>query len=667
MNLTNLFNIKFLKENMKRSKAVVLLLIFLIPVLNVIIYLMNIPIYRTLMPTIMEVQPLSLIGMYVIPIILSIMLFSFIYKRKSSDFVMSFPVSKKQIFISNTIGGIVVIVVMNLINYLFSLIATLLVNNFVLIDYRMLFDMFILWTISYIFVFTSTNIAVALASNKITTVVVTLLILFLVPFTHTFLTSDSFKGISNSNIPTYCNNDACRPKNYECYDTSCEINKRKDIYEGTTYREIEENANYTMPYAIIREGIFGEGSTNINKSMLKMTFLSVVYIIVGLMLFLRKKFEVVEISFKTEKVHNFVRNLTTVPMLCIYYIILKNSSIGFSDIFSVVFLFALILTYVIIYDLLTRKKVTNIFKTLASLIIVGIIVIFTGELSSREIEYIDVNKINKMTFEKIDLLNTGGYTNNKNLINYVMSIQMDNILRGENYRNTSIKINLDNKTYQFRIAVTESQYNYILETLSRDDMYQKTSEEVKDNDVFAIELNGDSTYVSKDNELYVKIIDKFRNSKIIKTDNLNYLFTANIYIYDDFNTDVIYLNIEDDTELLEDFLNYYNKETKKTFEDPELDIASYYIGKTSDDTIDEVYYSSYEFNYSEITNFILDNLDEKVDITKQYMYIKIYSYNGYKSSNIFVTNKVKELEDLIERIENKEDTNTGDTDGKYTY
>jgi len=81
MNLTSLFNIPFLKENIKRSKATILLLIFLIPVINVIIYLMAATNSGVFMPTIMELEPLSIIGMYLMPVILSITLFSFIYKE----------------------------------------------------------------------------------------------------------------------------------------------------------------------------------------------------------------------------------------------------------------------------------------------------------------------------------------------------------------------------------------------------------------------------------------------------------------------------------------------------------------------------------------------------------------------------------------------------------
>ena len=58
----------------------------------------------------------------------------------------------------------------------------------------------------------------------------------------------------------------------------------------------------------------------------------------GVILFGRKKFEVVETSFKSDKVHLFVRSLTTVPILCIYYILLINYSISIGDLFTILFL-----------------------------------------------------------------------------------------------------------------------------------------------------------------------------------------------------------------------------------------------------------------------------------------------------------------------------------------
>ena len=675
MNLTNLFNFNFLKENIKRSKATILLLTLLVPVINVIYFLMSYANSSVTIPEIAELHPLSLIGIYIIPVLLSITLFSFIYKRKSSDFVMSLPVSKKQIFISNTLGGIVIILVMNIINYLFTLLATLIMPH-VLVDYQMIFDAFILWTITYIFVFTCTNIAVSISSNKITTVVVTLLVLFLVPFTHMFITNDDFKGVSNSDISTYCDNEICKPTNYECYTSVCESKRRQGIYPYTYYEKIEKSPNYTIPFALGYESLFGDSETNVTKSILKMAFLSITYIVVGVLLFTKKKFEVVETSFKSERMHNIIRSLTTVPILCIYYVVLINSNISTSDIFTIIFLVVLLIAYIIIYDLITRKKVTNILKSIASLMIVGIIVIFTGEISkNNKVEQINVNDITKMTFIDENMVSKNGYTTDKELIGYIISIHIDNIKGEENYyRNFNVKINVDNKLYRFRISVTKSQYEHILNTLSNDKTYQKSSSKIKNKDVFAIRLEGDHSYISNSSSLYTKILKEFEESKVIRSDETNNLFTAVLSVYDNYQIKTIYYDIKDEN-LHEEILNHYNKEVSKTFEEDDIYIHSYQIGKfdKNNNTVSEYYFDGYYKGENlDINNFILDNLNDKVDINEEYMYIRIYTNSLYKNTNIFITNKVEELELLVEKLKQKEEEerqkyNIGDTYDKYTY
>ena len=519
----------------------------------------------------------------------------------------------------------------------------------------MLFDLFLLWTVGYIFVFTSATIAVSISSNKLTTVVVTLLVLFLVPFVHTFIVSDTFKGNNSYVHQTYCNNNECRPQNHVCYDISCEINKNNDIYVDTFYYEVDKETNYTLPYTLLFQGLFGIGNPNINKSMIKMFLLSIIYIIVGLILFMKRKFEVVETSFKSERLHIFVRSLTTVPILCVYYIILSNTSISFSDLFTIVFLFAIIVTYIIIYDLLTRKKVTNIFKSLAALIIVGIIVIFTGEISKNKIEYIDVNKIEKMSFENLTFSEVGNYTDNKDIINYIMSIHMDNSGDKDYSRNMNVNIEVNDKIYEFRISLTEEEYDYIIDKLNKDKTYQETGKKIKDNSIYAIELDGDGSYVSKDSPLYSKLIKEFKESNIIKEENKNYLFRIMIHTYNNFVSDTVYINI-DNTNLMEEILNYYNEETKKAFKDPDIDIISYNLGAPSQDgTYDEEYFSSHNYDYQEVNKFIIDNLEEKVDITKPYVYIKMYISDRYKNSYVFATNKTEELSNIIESIKTGED------------
>lgn len=82
---------------------------------------------------------------------------------------------------TNTVGGIGVLLILNILNCLMLFLVSLISSN-VFIPGRMIFDIFLLWTVAYIFVFVVSNIAISVSANKITSVVVVLLILFLIPF-----------------------------------------------------------------------------------------------------------------------------------------------------------------------------------------------------------------------------------------------------------------------------------------------------------------------------------------------------------------------------------------------------------------------------------------------------------------------------------------------------
>ena len=149
MNLTSLFNFNYLKENIKKSKAIILLCMLLLPILNGIILLMHGSTGDNFVASIYDVSGIILFGMYIIPLVLSITLFSFIYKRGSIDFTLSMPINKKQIFLTNTFGGIIIILLMQIINLIITLAISLIYSNMI-IDYKMLFDIFLIYSISFL-------------------------------------------------------------------------------------------------------------------------------------------------------------------------------------------------------------------------------------------------------------------------------------------------------------------------------------------------------------------------------------------------------------------------------------------------------------------------------------------------------------------------------------
>ena len=131
-----------------------------------------------------EISIINIIGIYLLPIIISICLFNYIYKKKSVDFINSMPISRKSIFVTNTLLGIIIFIIMLLLNIILTAIVTTIFNN--PIPIAMLFDYFWFFLVVYLFAFTATNLAMTISGNAITQIIVTLLLFFLVPFTSAY-------------------------------------------------------------------------------------------------------------------------------------------------------------------------------------------------------------------------------------------------------------------------------------------------------------------------------------------------------------------------------------------------------------------------------------------------------------------------------------------------
>ena len=633
MNLTSLFNFNYLKENIKKSKAIILLCMLLLPILNGIILLMHGSTGENFVANIYDVSGVVLFGMYVIPIVLSITLFSFIYKKGAVDFTLSMPINKRQIFLTNTIGGMAIILIMQVINFIVMLLVSLIYSN-IIVSYKMLFDILLMYSISYIFVFVCTNIAASVSANKITTVVVTLLVMFLIPFISTFINSNAFTYYGNSDVRVECVNDSCKPKNYYCGSVKCEMDKKNNIYTANITKY--DNVTYTLPYEFIKDTLFGfESDSRINTSIIKMIILSIVYVIAGTALFNNKKFEIVGTSFRSEKVHILVRTLTTIPIVCLAYVVLKNSSISSYDFFSIVLLLVLIFTYLIIYDLITRKKVTNFFKMAICLAIVGGVTTVVGALVDVDSYNIKAKDVKEISFLD-DNGEVIGSTKNTEVINNSISLLLDtDSLENYNYSYT-IKTKVKGSTYRFNIYTTKDNYNHINDILINDKDFSKDLNKYKNKDIFGIRYI-DGYNGADSSNLSDMIVNKYRNDKSIFINNNNSesdLFNVTLYVYDGFNVRSVDFDVSGDKNLEVGLLRYYNANTKKMFSkiDSDTDIYNYYINDT---------YCIYNYEYyNEISKFIVNNIDDNFDINKDYGYISIYTHNG---RNVFVTNKVDEL------------------------
>lgn len=317
MNLTKLFNFSYLMQNIKKSKALIILLMALVPLFTSIVL---ISVTEEYVFSFLELSAVNLIGMYLIPVILSVALFGYVYKKSSVDFIGSMPISRSSIFTTNTIGGIVIIAILQLLTLICTLFLSKVLSN-VIIFGSMVWDIFVFYTIAYVFVFTVANLAMTISGNRISQIIITILIIFLIPFL--VLTGRAF---------------------YEESTT--------DWAESRKIIEINQLYHFTAPCYILETALMGDDFEYDQESMIKMFVLSLIYIGVGFVLFKKKKLEMAGEAFETRKIHLIVKLLTLLPFMAIF------CSLSDDDRKSILLFFlAIVGVYYFVFDLITNKKI----------------------------------------------------------------------------------------------------------------------------------------------------------------------------------------------------------------------------------------------------------------------------------------------------------------------
>ena len=276
MSSTNLFNMKYFIENVKKSKSTIIFISIILPIFA----MLNLLLFGTEnLTTTMDFTTLSvfhIMFMYVIPVALSISLFNYVYKKNSADFIGSMPLSRKTIFTTNTIGGIAILAGILLITGVFMFLLSLVLSGIVIFK-TMILDVLIYYLVAYIFVFITCNLAMSFSGNMFATIASTMVILFFIPFllfTARVVSSES-TGSYYSKLATTDNESVL----------------------------IYDQFNFTAPsYVFDCMANSVEYEFNV-PSILKMIGLSVAYYFLGLFLFKRKKYEMAEESFENDTVH----------------------------------------------------------------------------------------------------------------------------------------------------------------------------------------------------------------------------------------------------------------------------------------------------------------------------------------------------------------------------
>ena len=384
MNLMKSFNKNYAIQNIKKSKGILSLLFIAVPVITLfVMYFYDKADYSEPF----EMAPLFIVnylGMYVISFIVSAILMGFSYKKTSVDFVGSMPINRKTMFVTNLIAGIVYLVALQFFTLCVTSLYIVLIPSS-LFSISMALDAFYMMTFSYIFVYSICMLASSVSGNVMTQIVVTLLIIFLVPFTRIAIFGDTNVGA------------------FEDIEVIS-----KGVLEYTPI-----SMTYSLP---ISTAIYGFLSTTapfgfelVIRSTIYSMVLVIIYSVMGVKMFEKRKMENAGTSFQNNMVHIIVKGLTMYPVIVALVYIGMEESMAI-----LAFAVLMLAIYYLIYDLVTSKKMS--IKLKIGSFVITIIVLYT--VTYGLIKGVDLGNREKITktitadgISKISFVLPGDYDN----------------------------------------------------------------------------------------------------------------------------------------------------------------------------------------------------------------------------------------------------------------
>ena len=653
MNLINLFNFNYLKQNLKKSKGALAIFIGIIPIINILtLFLMSDNNHSNEIISLSNISIINFIGVFILPIIISVCLFGYVFKKRSVDFVNSMPISRKSIFITNTIGGIGILVLMNLINAIFIYILSNTLPNLI-IPIPMIIDYFILWTVAYVFVFTVSNIAVSVSGNMITSIAVSALILFLIPYIH-FFTCEALIPTHNNQYILECTNKECISNEYDSiYPEYVELSKENKYM--MTFGQKQYKVSYNIPANLIlnvSNYSYSNGSEKLynTTSIIKTFILSLIYIVIGYFLFINRKMEVSETSFKNTTVHNIVKCLTMVPILSFTYLIFKES---YLDIISILILLVIIIAYYFIFDLITRRGINNFKLNIITLIIyIPLFMLFMKGLDAiTNVKTFNVNDIDSVNIDILseDTINpivSEVYIEDKNFINYLLKNSAYDSYEIKNndipYINVNFKIN--NKLLYTQISFQKEEYEYIKNYLSNNDELKKTINKFEYKETYAIKI-GNLVVNEEEVEELSSLCDKYIQDEVIIS-NLSGL-RMNLYSYTNHKLNNYEINTNN-KEIIQKIM-----EIENNYLEDNLDLLNGY-GIDINGIINDEYYDILDVNTKDLIDYVKKDIVNKINSNYNYGYININDYLNGKSYRYY-TNDVEGLKELLEKYRVEEE------------
>lgn len=623
MNLMKLFNFKYLMQNIKKSKMAILLFLSVVPIFTALTIILNGNSYYYALEF-YELGLANIIFMYITPFILSFCLFGYVFKKKDIDFMCSMPISRKSVFVTNTIGGIALILISQLITLILSWLIGAATGTMVF--GAMIWDLFLYQSLAYIFVFTVANLAMTVSGNVITQIVVTLLILFLVPSTMWYY--DLWQG-----------------NYYDLIDGNYVVN--------TDYT-IRDVSNYTAPSAIFGAVNSYWSYKPSTISNIKMIVLSIAYIALGYVMFEKKKMENAGESFEKANTHFVVKALTLIPFAMILAPCIDEDAWE-----GALFLIAIIVVYYFIYDLVTNKK-HKFWKSLGmlavSLAVTTCVYGAIGKIADNADPEMDLADVKKITIDQIgyNMYGLNYEITDKDVIETLLYEGGQDYYYYENssYLYSDIKIepgiNNGNRANRVRVWLTIDMKNgtqkntriYINESLVKE-IISKTSYEIDDIGIVqyseGIEFTAEEEKALR--EAINNLFDEKKFEELYVALNKPYNETVRIYKYENHTMRRFTLPIETSQEIFEIIAKAENRNTAE-FARKHKNLTTYmYTYIYNND------YTDINFRYDgncpvSVKEYIVSHSGDVCNKDKAYFAVVL-------EGNKFFTNNIEEVINLI--------------------
>ncbi len=526
MNSMKFFNFKFFKENCKQAKGLIIFFLGLLPLITIIVLIQQL-MSQNYVQNFQNYGLATYFLSFLIPVALALALFGFVFKKKSVDFYLAQPLNRKTIFLTNYLGGLallLLIIIMNTIILAIFGAATELV-----LPFKMLLDYFVYFTVTYFFIFSIVTLAISLAGNFITSLILSILIIALVPF----LKAVNWTYKENGNqIRVYCNAEICPIKN----------NQDKEYHYLYMQYDLA-NYNFTTPVALPFIADFRVGD------VVRTIILTIIYSLLAFISFTRRPMENNECSFKNNFVYHLVKCLTLLPFgfLCFSYLTMGNYS-GW-----LIFL-VISLIYFLAYDLIAQKRIKPLPLVLFTFIISmslyhGMYALWL-RIQTKDIYMKDITSI-KINYNDLDLVIT-----EPDEIQTFLGEGLN--IDGRDYYSYKAKIEYHKQTYTTHLNLPGE--SFLTDYQKRHNLKSnvETTNYAKITDAF-VSFWGNDLKIKVDNKLINLLEDN--KTKAIK-EKYNFA-TLELYYYENHELKHISYNVGRSEELANFVAHYINQEFLK--------------------------------------------------------------------------------------------------------